>query len=119
MATNAPSIESSSDCNSAAIVDKKEPSTEKKKTSKPLVVFLFQSTVLLIIILTCLINLSIGQGDKDSLWMSLLSVAFGVMVPAPTYKVLAANNATKRAQSSEEAFDVMDGPLPFVNRRRK
>lgn len=119
MATNSPSIESNSDCNSAAIVEKKEPTTDKKKTSKPLVVFLFQSTVLLVIIITCLINLSIGKGDKDSLWMSLLSVAFGVIVPAPTYKVLAANNTTKRTQTSEEAFDIIDGSLPTVNRKRK
>jgi hypothetical protein len=49
------------------------------------VVFFSQTVVLYIVIITCLINLSIKNGDKE-LWCSFLSAAIGYLLPNPSMK---------------------------------
>ncbi len=48
-------------------------------------VFLFQCTVLLIIIVSSIVNLSLGVGDA-TLWQTLLASAVGFALPNPNYK---------------------------------
>ena len=45
--------------------------------------FFAQIIVLYMVIVTCLINLSLGKSHLDSLWISLLSSCIGYMLPAP------------------------------------
>ena len=58
---------------------------DQLKNSKPLIVFLFQSLALLIIILASIYNLSTDH-PRSEVWISLLSTAFGILVPSPNYK---------------------------------
>jgi len=46
-------------------------------------IFICQVVILYIIIITCIVNLSIGNGDSN-LWTALLSSSMGIMLPAPT-----------------------------------
>jgi hypothetical protein len=42
-----------------------------------------QVVILYVVILTCLINLSIGKSDLNALWISLLSSCIGYLLPSP------------------------------------
>jgi len=46
-------------------------------------IFICQVVILYIIIITCIVNLSISNGDSN-LWTALLSSSMGIMLPAPT-----------------------------------
>ena len=48
------------------------------------IVFICQVVILYIVILTCIVNLSIGNGDSN-LWTALLSSSLGLMLPAPSF----------------------------------
>jgi len=54
-----------------------------KNVPKNEVIFICQVVVLYIIILTCIVNLSLANGDSN-LWTALLSSSLGIMLPAPT-----------------------------------
>jgi len=54
-----------------------------KKIPKNQAIFICQVLILYIIIITCIVNLSIGNGDSN-LWTALLSSSLGIMLPAPT-----------------------------------
>jgi len=45
--------------------------------------FFAQVFILYIVIITCLVNLSIGKGELTSLWISLLSSCIGYILPSP------------------------------------
>lgn len=49
------------------------------------VVFFSQIVVLYLVIITCLINLSIGASSSE-LWVSLLSACIGYLLPNPSIK---------------------------------
>jgi hypothetical protein len=55
------------------------------KTSKSHFVFLVQIILIYIVIITCIINLSIKNGDSN-LWTALLSSCLGYILPAPSIK---------------------------------
>jgi len=54
-----------------------------KTIPKNEVIFICQVVILYIVIITCIINLSLGNGDSN-LWTALLSSSMGIMLPAPT-----------------------------------
>jgi hypothetical protein len=56
-----------------------------RKTSKAHFVFLVQIILIYIVIITCIINLSIKNGDSN-LWTALLSSCLGYILPAPSIK---------------------------------
>ena len=45
--------------------------------------FFTQVFILYVVIITCLVNLSLGKGDLSSLWITLLSSSIGYMLPSP------------------------------------
>lgn len=45
--------------------------------------FFAQVLMLYVVILTCLGNLSVGKGELDPLWISLLSSCIGLLLPVP------------------------------------
>jgi hypothetical protein len=47
------------------------------------VLFYVQAAVLIIVVLACIINLSLVNGDQSS-WTALLSASLGILVPQPT-----------------------------------
>ena len=47
------------------------------------VIFICQVVILYIVIITCIINLSLKNGDSN-LWVALLSSSLGIMLPQPT-----------------------------------
>ena len=47
------------------------------------VIFICQVVILYIVILTCIVNLSLKNGDSN-LWTALLSSSLGIMLPQPT-----------------------------------
>jgi hypothetical protein len=49
------------------------------------VVFFTQIIIIYIVIVTCIVNLSIGNGDSN-LWTALLSSSLGYLLPNPTVK---------------------------------
>lgn len=64
------------------------PTTERlwnivgRKIPKSEAVFFSQIVILYITIITCLINLSVGNGNSN-LWTALLSSCIGYMLPSP------------------------------------
>ena len=42
-----------------------------------------QVFIIYIVIITCLVNLSLGTSDLNNLWVSLLSSCIGYMLPSP------------------------------------
>ena len=64
-------------------------------------VYLFQVILLYIVIITCIINLSIGNCNSE-LWTALLSSCLGYMLPNPSMR--------KNIRDKEEnSFDTIDG----------
>ena len=57
-----------------------------KETSKGHCVFACQMVIVYIVIITCIINLSIANGESN-LWTALLSSCLGYILPAPTIKI--------------------------------
>ena len=57
----------------------------KKRIPKQEIVFFSQVTVIFIIIITCIVNLSIKNGDSN-LWVALLSSSLGYILPNPRVK---------------------------------
>ena len=53
-----------------------------KKLKAEVVLFAVQVTVILIVICTCLVNLTIGNGNKI-LWTVILSSSIGYILPNP------------------------------------
>lgn len=50
-------------------------------------VFFSQVIILYTVVLSCIVNLSIGGGeDKDTLWVALLGSCLGYMLPNPSLK---------------------------------
>ena len=45
--------------------------------------FFTQVIILYIVIITCLVNLSLGKSDLTALWISLLSSCIGYLLPSP------------------------------------
>jgi hypothetical protein len=57
-----------------------------KETSKGHCVFTCQMVLIYIVIITCIINLSIENGESN-LWTALLSSCLGYILPAPSIKI--------------------------------
>ena len=68
---------------------------------KETVVYLFQVILLYIVIITCIINLSIGNGNSE-LWTALLSSCLGYMLPNPSMR-------KNISHKEENSFDTIDG----------
>lgn len=49
------------------------------------VVYFSQIIILYILIITCIVNLSLKNGDSN-LWTALLSSSIGIIIPAPKIK---------------------------------
>ena len=60
---------------------------------KDQIAYICQVTILYIIIITALINLSIGNGDK-TLFSTLLTSCIGYLLPNPSIKRLSTNQGT-------------------------
>lgn len=53
------------------------------KIPKEEVIYFCQIFAIYIVLISCVINLSIGSGEKDTLWAGLLSGCLGYILPAP------------------------------------
>ena len=53
------------------------------KIPKAEIVYICQVIVIIGVIVACIVNLSIGNNDKDSLWATLLSASVGYLLPNP------------------------------------
>ena len=56
-----------------------------RRTQQSKVVFFSQVTILYIIILTCLVNISVGS-ENFNLWSTLLASSIGYLLPSPKLK---------------------------------
>lgn len=56
-----------------------------KKMPKSEIVFFSQIIILYIVIITCIVNLSVGNGESN-LWTALLSSSIGYILPNPSVK---------------------------------
>lgn len=65
-----------------------------KNVPRSEITFLSQVIILYIVIITCIVNLSIGAGNNE-LWVSLLSYSLGCILPSPKIKraLSTSNNA--------------------------
>ncbi len=48
--------------------------------------FVSQTVILLIVIITSIVNISLGVGD-EKIWITLLSTSLGVVLPNPSVKL--------------------------------
>ena len=55
-----------------------------KAVPKQEIVFFSQITILYILIITCLVNLTLNNSSQ--LWSSLLSTSVGILLPSPSIK---------------------------------
>ncbi len=53
------------------------------KLPKEEIVYFCQVVVIFGVVIACIVNLSLGSTDKDSLWASLLSASVGYLLPSP------------------------------------
>ena len=53
------------------------------KFPKAEIVYFCQVVVIIGVVVACIVNLSIGTNEKDSLWSSLLSASVGYLLPNP------------------------------------
>ena len=56
------------------------------KTTRSHCVFACQIAIIYIVIVACIINLSLGNGDS-TLWTTLMSSSLGYVLPSPKLKV--------------------------------
>jgi hypothetical protein len=64
------------------------------------VLFYVQAAVLIIVVLACIINLSLVNGDQSS-WTALLSASLGILVPQPTISLNLKNNNKKKKNNKK------------------
>ena len=69
-------VDSISDNRQWVIMGKQFPRSEVK--------FFAQILIIYLVIVTCLVNLSLGKSNLNSLWISMLSTAVGVILPTPS-----------------------------------
>lgn len=70
-----------------------------KKIPENEVVFFSQVILVYIVIITCIINLSLGQGDSN-LWTCLLSSCLGYLLPNPKIDQTDKSNTTPQDEST-------------------
>ena len=56
-----------------------------RRLPKSEVTFFAQVIIIYIIIITCVVNISLGNGDNN-LWVALLSSSIGYLLPSPSLK---------------------------------
>ena len=71
------------------------------KFPKEEVIYFTQVTAIYIIIITCLFNLSLRNGN-DTVWASLLSGSIGYLLPSPNIRK---KNVTLLPDAPEQQFD--------------
>ena len=64
------------------------------KTTQSHIVFICQMVLIYIVILTCILNLSLKNGDSN-LWTALLSSCLGYILPAPSIKESKKNSLSR------------------------
>src|SRR5215470_4047062 len=72
------------------------------------IVTVCQVIAIFIVLITCVINLSIGT-DKAELWSSLLSGGLGYLLPSPKYK----KNGTLLLNSTQQQFPHLQPGWPI------
>lgn len=55
-----------------------------KRVPKREIVFFCQVILIYIVVITCIVNLTIGTDNKSQLWTALLSACLGYLLPNPT-----------------------------------
>lgn len=60
-------------------------------SARPGAVYFFQVFLIYIIVITCIVNLSLGK-DEQKIWIVLLSSSLGYLLPNPSIKPLRNNN---------------------------
>lgn len=80
-----PSVTTIGECDITTTSDKRNWNIFGYSIPKQEVVFFCQIIALYIVILFCLINISIRNGDNN-LWFSMLAGAVGYLLPNPTLK---------------------------------
>ena len=62
-------------------------------------VTLFQMFVILLVLVTCIVNISLKNGNTE-MWVSFLGLAFGAVLPGPKAKrYLLSNSLLKRSEN--------------------
>ena len=56
-----------------------------KPVEKNKLVYIVQTTLIYIVVLTCLVNISLHNGQSE-LWVALLSYSVGTILPSPKMK---------------------------------
>lgn len=64
---------------------------DKNATKTKLFVTSFQMFVILLVIITCIVNISLRNGNSE-MWVSFLGLAFGAVLPGPKAKRNFANS---------------------------
>ena len=67
------------------IISEKSLKIFGKSIPKTEIQYISQVIIIYIVIITCIINLSLGNGDSN-LWTALLSSCLGYMLPNPSMK---------------------------------
>ena len=65
--------------------------------------FFAQVLILYVVIITCLVNLSLGKSDLSSLWITLLSSSIGYMLPSPTIQKPHKSERSLQQESSTQS----------------
>jgi len=63
---------------------------------------LFQMFMIFIIIVSCILNISFGNGNGE-MWVSFLGLAFGAILPNPKVKKVLANSHIKETPPSNSS----------------
>ena len=72
-----------------------QASTTSQKCSEPSqrqIIYYCQVVAIYIIVIVCIMNLSLG-GDKDTVWVSMISASLGYLLPSHFYLTLPSNSS--------------------------
>ena len=83
------------------------------KISKHPVAYFCQVIAIFIVIIACVLNLSLNNGNKPELWASLLSGCLGYLLPAP--KIKRRNEQTPNVTSLHENVNLFDTTVKCID----
>ncbi len=78
---------------------------DKNATKTKIFVTLFQMFVILLVLITCILNISLQNGNSE-MWVSFLGLAFGAVLPGPKAKRLSSNSLLKAPLSGVSSPNV-------------
>jgi len=78
---------------------------DKNVARTKFILTLFQMLMIFLVILSCILNISFGNGNSE-MWVSFLGLAFGAILPNPKVKKIVSNSHIKDSSNSTASSEI-------------